>query len=214
LKIKGIVFDLDGTLYESGGYVRQLMEGIRDTLAEFLSMDVQASEKLLHRIRAEYGSITLGLKSLGIRRSDFYRRLVDKLTPERFIKPRPELLDLLSTLRRKGFKLACHTNASRALADKVLNALKIPPSIFDIIVTCDDADPKPTPDGYLKIIEALKLRPEELLYVGDRWRVELEPAKKLGMKTVLVSSKPEGKPDLIIRDVLELPERIQSLKDP
>lgn len=214
MKIKVLVFDLDGTLYESEEYTRQLMEGIRDTLAEFLSVDVRDAEKLLHRLRVEYGSITLGLKSLGIEKSEFYQKLGDKLDPERFIKKRPQLLELLSTLRRKGLKLACHTNASRALAERVLKAVEIPPNAFDIIVTCEDAEPKPMYEGYLKIIEILGTRPEEVLYVGDRWRVELEPAKKLGMRTALISSKPEGEPDLLLKDILELSEKIDSLGDP
>jgi len=58
------------------------------------------------------------------------------------------------------------------------------------------------------------LEPRQVLYVGDRWRIELEPAKKLGMKTVLVSSKLDGDPDLVIGDVLELLEKLRSLKDP
>lgn len=90
----------------------------------------------------------------------------------------------------------------------------IPPEIFDVIVTCDDAEPKPMPEGYLKIVEALGLMPEEILYVGDRWKVELEPAKRLGMRTALVADKPRGEPDLIIRDVLELREKLKLLDDP
>lgn len=214
MKIKAVVFDLDGTLYESEEYTRQLIESICNTLAELLSIDIQDAEKLLHELRMRYGSITLGLKSLGIEKSEFYRSLVDKLSPERLLKARPQLLELLSELKRRGFKLACHTNASKALAEKVLNALRIPLKTFDIIVTCEDAEPKPMPDGYLKIAEALRLKYDEILYVGDRWRVELEPAKKLGMKTALISSKPVGAPDLILKNVLDLSEKIGSLKDP
>ncbi|MCX8187672.1 MAG: HAD-IA family hydrolase [Nitrososphaeria archaeon] len=214
MKIKVVIFDLDGTLYESEEYTRQLMEGIRDSLAEFLSMDTREAEKLLRRLRAEYGSITLGLKSLGIDKSEFYRVLVDKLTPEKFIKTRPKLLELLSTLRRRGLRLVCHTNASRVLAEKVLKALEIPSNTFDVVMTCDDAEPKPMYDGYLKIIEILGVRPEDALYVGDRWKVELEPAKKLGMKTALISSKLDGEPDLLLRDVLELSEKMDFFEDP
>lgn len=214
MKIRAIVFDLDGTLYASRDYVRHLVSGILDTLAELLSISMQDSSELLRHLRSRYGSITLGIKSIGLDRSEFYHRLVDKLAPEKFIAARPELLSFLTELRMMGFRLACHTNASRALTEKVLKALGIPPEIFDMIVTCDDAEPKPMPDGYIKIVEVLKLRPDEVLYVGDRWRVELEPAKMLGMKTALVSSKLEGEPDFLIRDVLDLSEKVDILRDP
>ena len=214
LRIRALIFDLDGTLYTSEDYTRHLMKGIVKTLAELFSMGEHDAIKLLQDLRARYGSITLGLESMGVERSEFYGRLIGKLAPEKFITTRPELLKLLEELRMRGLKLACHTNASRALAEKVLGALGIPPSIFDAIVTCDDAEPKPMLEGYLKIVEALGLRPEEILYIGDRWRVELEPAKRLGMKTALVAEKPRGEPDLVIRDVLELREKLKLLDDP
>jgi putative hydrolase of the HAD superfamily len=214
LGIKAVIFDLDGTLYTSEGYTRHLMKGIVETLAELFSMSKQDAFKLLQDLRARYGSITLGVKSLGMEKSEFYRRLVEKLAPEKFIAVRPELLDLLEELRMMGFKLACHTNASKALAEKVLGALGVPPEIFNVLVTCDDAEPKPMPEGYLKIVKALGLRPNEILYVGDRWGVELEPAKRLGMRTALVAEKPQGEPGLVIRDVLELREKLKFLDDP
>ena len=87
LKVKAVVFDLDGTLYKSESYVRQLIDGIRDSLAEILSISSQEAEKLIQELRLRFGSITLGLKSLGIERSTFYDKLVGKLTPEKLIKP-------------------------------------------------------------------------------------------------------------------------------
>jgi len=204
LKIKAVIFDLDGTLYKSESYVRQLIDGIRDTIAEILSISSQEAEKLVQELRLKFGSITLGLRSLGVERSMFYDRLVRKLTPEKLIKPNPSMLEMLLEFKRMGLKIGCHTNASRRLAEKVFKALQIDSRIFDVLVTCDDADPKPTPSGYLKILEVLKLKPDEVVYVGDRWGVELEPAKRLGMKTVLISNQVKGSPDYIINDILEL----------
>jgi len=204
LKVKAIIFDLDGTLYKSESYLRQLADGIRDTLAELLSISSQEAEKLIKELRLRFGSITLGLKSLGIKRSIFYERLVEKLSPENLIEPNHELLRMLLEFKRMGLKLGCHTNASRKLARKVFKTLQIDPEMFDVLITCDDADPKPTPSGYLKILEVLKLKPEEIMYVGDRWRVELEPAKELGMKTVLISDMVQGSPDYLINDISDL----------
>lgn len=214
MRIRALIFDLDGTLYTSEDYTRHLMDGIVNSLIELLSISSQEALKLLQNLRSRYGSVTLGISSIGLEKSEFYRKLVKRLAPEKFITPRPELLKFLLELRQMGFKLACHTNASRVLAEKILKTLEVPSEIFDVIVTCDDAEPKPMPGGYLKIIEALGLSPDEVLYVGDRWRAELETAKKLGMRTALVADKPRGEPNLVIRDVLELKGKLKSLGDP
>jgi len=214
LRIKAVVFDVDGTLYKSERYVDHLADAICQTLSELLSKPLEEARKIFHELRSEFGSISLGLKKLGIDRAFFYEELIDKLVPEAIIPARPELTSLFKGLRRAGIKIGCHTNSSRRLAERVLAALGVDLGLIDVLVTCNDAEPKPLPDGYLKILRLLDLEPGEVLYVGDRWRVELEPAKRLGMRTALVASRPEGEPDLVIEDVLELPERLRSLKDP
>ncbi len=214
MKIKAVIFDIDGTLYQSEKYVEHLIDGICRTLSEFLSITYEDAEKLFHSLRSKIGSISLGLKEIGIERAEFYESLVRKLNPKEFIPPKPEIVEMIKELKKSGFKVGCHTNSSRKLAEMVLEALGVDLRLLDILVTCDDAEPKPMPDGYLKIMNDLKLRAGEVLYVGDRWRVEVEPAKKLGMKTALVTSKPEGKPDVTVRDVLEIPEKVKSFGDP
>ncbi|MCD6536547.1 MAG: HAD family hydrolase [Thaumarchaeota archaeon] len=214
MKIKAVIFDIDGTLYRSREYVKQLVDAMCDVISELLSIPRERAWELYQSIRSKIGTISLGLREIGIDRRRFYRELVKKLDPSQSIRPRPELKRMLEEIRRMGLKVGCHTNSSRELAKLVLNALGLDLNDLDILITSDDAEPKPMPDGYLKIIDQLGLEPRQVLYVGDRWRIELETAKKLGMKTVLVSSKLDGDPDLVIGDVLELLEKLRSLKDP
>ena len=206
-----MVFDLDGTLYESEEYVRQLMIGIRDTLADLLSITAREADELLREVRARLGSITLGLKELGISRSTFYSALLKRLDPGKHIKPRPELKKLLANLKAKKIKVGCHTNSSRKLAEKVLKCLGLSLKDFDLVITCDDVEPKPSEEGYLTVMKTLGLKPDEILYVGDRWEVEVEPAKKLGMKTALVSRKQHGDPDIRLKDVMEILDKLDEL---
>ena len=211
LKVKAVIFDIDGTLYKSEKYLRHLVNEIIQTISELLSMPRSDAEKTFRLLRSRFGSVVLGLGEMGVDRREFYSALLQRLDPREFIDPRPEVAELLKKLKEKGCKIAFHTNSSRRLAEMVLEALGIDPELPDILMTCDEAEPKPMLDGYLKILKALKVKPEEVLYVGDRWRVEVEPAKKLGMKTALVSSRPEGDPDLVIGDVSELVGKVECL---
>jgi len=214
LRVKAIIFDIDGTLYRSREYVKQLVDAMCEVISELLSTSWERAFELYQMIRSKFGSVSLGLKEIGIDRRTFYEELVKKLDPSQSIQPRPELKDMLNKLREMEFKVGCHTNSSRELARLVLNALGLDLEDFDIVVTSDDAEPKPMPDGYLKILNQLNLRPEEVLYVGDRWRIEVKPAKELGMKTALVSRKREGNPDIFMTDILQLLEKLRELEDP
>ena len=214
MRVKAIIFDIDGTLYRSREYVKQLVDAMCEVISELLSTSWERAFELYQMIRSNFGSVSLGLKEIGIDRRTFYEELVKKLDPSQSIQPRPELKDMLNKLREMEFKVGCHTNSSRELARLVLNALGLDLEDFDIVVTSDDAEPKPMPDGYLKILNQLNLRPEEVLYVGDRWRIEVKPAKELGMKTALVSRKREGNPDIFMTDILQLLEKLRELEDP
>ncbi len=214
MRVKAIIFDIDGTLYRSREYVKQLVDAMCEVISELLSTSWERAFELYQMIRSKFGSVSLGLKEIGIDRRTFYEELVKKLDPSQSIQPRPELKDMLNKLREMEFKVGCHTNSSRELARLVLNALGLDLEDFDIVVTSDDAEPKPMPDGYLKILNQLNLRPEEVLYVGDRWRIEVKPAKELGMKTALVSRKREGNPDIFMTDILQLLEKLRELEDP
>ena len=208
LRVKAVIFDIDGTLYYSEKYVEHLISSMSMVLAEILRTELDEARNLLLSMREKVKTVSAGLRELGVDRRLFYDLLVEKIDPCRFIDPRPKLKEFIMKLRSRGIKTGCHTNSSRRLAEMILECIGLSVDHFDVFITCDDAEPKPDPEGYLKILEILKLKPDEVLYVGDRWEVEVEPAKLIGMKTALVSEKLEGDPDLFLSDVLELEKHL------
>ena len=209
--IKAVVFDIDGTLYYSLSYLRHLTRGIIEALAELMKVDLKEAEMRFLSIKNQVKTISMGLKLLGIDRHRFYEVVVEKVEPCKYIRPRPELKKLLANLKAKKIKVGCHTNSSRKLAKKVLKCLGLSLNDFDLVITCDDAEPKPSEEGYLTVMKILGLKPDEILYVGDRWEVEIEPAKRLGMKTALVSRKLHGEPDIHLGDVMEILDKLDEL---
>ncbi|RLF99462.1 MAG: hypothetical protein DRN49_04345 [Thaumarchaeota archaeon] len=209
--IKAVVFDIDGTLYYSSSYLRHLTRSIIEALAELMKVDLKEAEMRFLSIKNQVKTISMGLKLLGIDRHRFYEVVVEKVEPCKYIRPRPELKKLLANLKAKKIKVGCHTNSSRKLAEKVLKCLGLSLNDFDLVITCDDAEPKPSEEGYLTVMKILGLKPDEILYVGDRWEVEIEPAKKLGMKTALVSRKLHGEPDIHLGDVMEILDKLDKL---
>jgi putative hydrolase of the HAD superfamily len=89
---------------------------------------------------------------------------------------------------------------------------------FDIIIASEETGAsKPDPEIFLSATKILKLKPEEIAYVGDELFNDIMPSEKLGMNAVLYSppnkykfetswrSYPElGYKGHIIRDLEEL----------
>ncbi len=151
-----------------------------------LSVDVATAANLLREKQAAGKTVSKSVELLGLDRRDFYRRLARKVKIKEFVSPNPRVIGMLRRLRANGIKVVLHTNSGSELAKKMLNTLGIGRDCYDLLVTSDDTEPKPSLAGYRFILRATRARAREVVYVGDRFKVEVEPAKRLGMKTVLV----------------------------
>ncbi len=90
---------------------------------------------------------------------------------------------VLSTLRKK-YKLALVSNCPVGLRE-VVEALQLD-RFFDAVVLSYEARArKPDRRMYLEALQALKLKPEECVFVADEI-TDLEGAHELGLKTILV----------------------------
>jgi putative hydrolase of the HAD superfamily len=203
VRVDAVVFDVDGTLYKSAEYERYLRESIYMVLGEMLGIDYREAGIRLESLKKTLKTVSLSVEAMGVDRRRFYELLAERVEPSIYIKPRLEVKNLLSKLREKNVKIGCHTNSGRRLYLKVIRAVNLSVSDFDVIVTSDDADPKPLKNGYILLSRLLGVPFNKILYVGDRWEVEVKPAKELGMITALVYSR-KGKPDFYLKDITEI----------
>jgi putative hydrolase of the HAD superfamily len=89
---------------------------------------------------------------------------------------------------------------------------------FDAIVVSGDAGwRKPSPKIFVRALDALRVAPPEAVFVGDALYHDIQGAKKMGMKTVLVKKRSaeegvnKGTPDKIIHRIDELPQALSDL---
>ncbi|GBC68650.1 Phosphoglycolate phosphatase [archaeon HR01] len=204
-RYRAVILDVDGTLYRSRSYETHLQEKIVETLADMMAVNPREAGELLEGVKRATKTVSGAVETLGLDRHEFYRRLAARVAPSQYISSDERVVALLRFLRSQGLKVVLHTNSGRDLALKVLNTLGIDSSCYDILVTSDDAEPKPSSQPYRYILERLGVGPGEVLYVGDRYEVELEPAKKMGMDTALVHGRGKSHPvDYSISSVLDL----------
>lgn len=192
MKIKGAIFDMDGTLVDSlmywGDFWRRFGEGCLGR-ADFVP-----DEEVDKRIRTmlytdalayikEYYSVEEGnpafmqLADGGL--ADFYRNVA---------KPKEGAFVLLDHLRREGICMAVASATDRANVEMALSFYGITPYLDGIFSCSDIGVGKDRPDIYRKTADFMGLAPQEICVFEDSY-VALETAHKAGFQTVGVFDK-------------------------
>ncbi|OAX85051.1 hypothetical protein ACJ72_00581 [Emergomyces africanus] len=151
LALKGVVFDVDGTLCLPQNYMFQEM---RSALGIDKSVDIIGHIRSLPTPQDRDAAITK----------------VKEIEREAMIKqvPQPGLLELMDYLQSKGLKRALCTRNFEAPVNHLLTT-HLPKHEFLPIVTRDTPDllPKPDPAGILHIAKEWGTKSEDLIMVGD-----------------------------------------------
>ena len=165
----GYLFDLDGTLIDTAP---DLTFALNHALVEFgyAGVDVevarhwvgQGARSALERAVAHLGTPTDTLDAMLASFLDCYR---GRIAVES--EPYPHVEEALTTLAKRGAKLAVVTNKRGELTDKLLAEIGFARH-FDAVVAGDTTPRfKPAPDPALAACEALGLGVDEVLFVGD-----------------------------------------------
>lgn len=129
----------------------------------------------------------------------FWNQIVDDLEKDE------DTIDLLETLSKK-YILAVATDEFYPLVERKLNkVLGNWKDYFHTIISADKLNTmKPSSKYYEEAMTLFKVKPSELVMIGDSWKRDLEPAKVLGIFTILVNEKEEGSPDVHIKKLSQL----------
>ncbi len=215
--IKAIIWDLDGTLYDPS---INLFSGARRTslekLAELERISFEDAKTLYEKTYLELGSNTRTFEKLGLGRAFGLpdRLAVIKITDEAdrksLLSKDDRLVEMFEDLG--GYQHVLLTNSGRVGAMKTLDAIGLSESFFSKVLTADDfSESKPSPITFLGALDFLGecfhdvLNVRDVLSVGDRDRVDIIPAKKLGLRTAKVwTEKKTGVADIELSKVYNL----------
>jgi HAD superfamily hydrolase (TIGR01509 family) len=122
--------------------------------------------------------------------------------------PQPGASDLLETLRQLGARAGILTRNSHANALETLSrcglARFFPP---ESVLGREACDPKPSPDGILKLLKRWKAGPDRAVMAGD-YLFDLQAGREAGVSTVYVGPMDRdvwsSQADVRVRDLLEL----------
>ena len=97
-------------------------------------------------------------------KSDRFQKHLDDGAAE----ARPGLADLIARAQAEGVMLGLVTTTQRANVDRLLAALVIPSSAFDVVISREDVSAaKPAPDCYHLAAASIATAPEDCLVIED-----------------------------------------------
>lgn len=162
MKYETIIFDLDGTLVDSKINFAEIYKKLNlnpgHSIIEHINTLNEKERKSALEIVHYYEEEGARLSSL-----------------------MPGVSDLLQSLKLKNINVGVFTLNSKAIAIKTLEFHKIN---IPIVITREDAKPKPDPEGLLKICEHYRTPKDKVLYIGD-YKYDLIAGKNADIKTAL-----------------------------
>ncbi|MGH2620522.1 MAG: HAD family hydrolase [Anaerolineales bacterium] len=224
-KLRAIAFDLDDTLYPEREYA---LSGFR-AVAEW-------AEAALGVPRSQVYAELKGLFESGVRRNSFNRWLEGHgLPPDTWLddmlnhyrqhvpelSPFPGAAELLETLYGT-YRMAILTQGYAAGQRSKIKALGVE-HYFETILILDETEReqwKPSRRAFERLLAQLKLRSDEVAYVGDNPEKDFYGARQLGIRTVRIR-RPGGEhahkepidpcyaPDVQVNEFSAVPEALK-----
>lgn len=183
--IHSVIWDFDKTLYKPKP---TLEEKIREVEYQVIKNHTgwtqeQTETEFAKLYPKEYQSATevvALLASISVPLAAYEMEMLYDRRP--YLTRDENLIELFKKLNRYEHYLL--VNGYRPHVEQALEVLGVRSDIFRDIVTAELVGVnKPHEAGFQYIMQKTKFAPEEHLMIGDRIHVDLEPAKKLGMKT-------------------------------
>lgn len=182
-QIETWLFDLDNTLYSARDKLfAQMGQKITQYVQDLLDLDYETARQVQKKYYTAYGTTLRGLMAHHDIDPHHYLAFVHDLDAS-ILPIDPNLQPALANL--PGRKII-FTNASVPHAENILTHLGILDqfeAIFDIVAA--DYIPKPDISPYHKLIQTYQVDPHKTAMLEDL-SVNLVPAKKLGMTTILI----------------------------
>ena len=213
LKAKGIFFDLDGTIVDSREAYLEAAKTAFRTIGQEASEAATAMEipKRLEQNQS-IDDITRGntKRFLAVYLKTYYAITEFKT------KPIPNVQATLAALQEKA-KLALITMryVPKTAITKELQQFGLAQYFTHIVTALDAHKPKPSPEALIATVKAMDVQICDCVIVGDSVS-DVKAGKAAGVKTVAVLSGlfshgelAREHPDLILKDVTQLPNHIE-----
>lgn len=179
-QIKGVIFDLDDTLYSEKEYVWSGYKAVSDYLGGGYE------ERLWRLFEDKKPAIDELLKELG-RESEKARMLEVYRSHKPTISLYPGVAEMIEGLKKKGIKVGIITDGRPEGQRNKLEALELEQFVNDIIITDELGGiqfRKPCDIAFRIMMTRWRLNPADIIYIGDNPLKDFQAPHQLGMRSV------------------------------
>jgi putative hydrolase of the HAD superfamily len=184
--INAVLFDMDNTLFDLVGAQIAACNSVVSNLGQ-----IDGDELFLYFLESSHGfesteNIRQYMEERRIPTNGMFEHACRIYHQEklRHIIPYPGVRKTLEAIQDCGYAMAIVTDAEYADARIRLDKCGLL-SFFDTVVTFDRIGvKKPAHEPFFAALDAVGAKPSEALFVGDSPRRDIEPCRKLGIRTV------------------------------
>ena len=218
IKVKSVIFDLDGTLIDSIDIYFTIVENA----LEKLGLPVVSRDKILAAAESENFKWELVLPQEVLKQKENIIAeawaAINEIAPPMFEKNLKLIQgadSILQNLATQGLKLGLVTSTQNRYLQTKMQPLKDAgvEDVFAVIITSDDVEKrKPDPEPLIACVRRLDMDADNCVYVGDT-ATDMKAGKAAGMRTVGVLTGfdeyavlEKEKPDAIVDSIRDLME--------
>lgn len=202
--MKLIMFDMDGTLINSGTMIANTINYVRENLGfEHMEKNFileKVNDPTINSAEFFYGTVHFTDQQSKLFETYYHEHCLTDLEIYDGIK---ELLDDLNS----DFILSVATNANSEFAHRMLNHLELGKYFKTIVGYNDVVKPKPHPEMVYKILNEINTTKEKSLLIGDSHK-DIQAASSAGVDSILVNWGFSNHEENAIESVKELESRI------